>query len=692
MSDNDDQKSESGLVFDLDLKDNDLISMIKKPLQESESYWNNTFKLEAVRKANMKMWMPNHWQDKEYYDYQEDYLYQDPRIFTSVETVVSIINARIPQPEVMPAQDTLISINAAKDIQRGLYAYVRKYRVLDYFKLSARNLLIKRIGFIKLRFDKTKGEHGEIVTEHVSPEDIIVDENAKFGDVPRFIAQKIRDKTVEELISMFPENENAILEMAGVSRRDGKGNLVAYKTQLAKKKTIYEVWLTYQVKGETVGATVWVDDQFQTVLGKMKNPNYNYEEDGESLSNLLDFPEPPFIPINYLNLGDSYIDQTSLIEQASSLQKTLDRRGFQIMENAEQSGSGLIFNTQMITKADIGKLTGSPDERIGVKGDVRAAMTRIPTPPLPQYVIEDKIDARNEIDNVFATHDVSRGEESGNKTLGQDMMQRDQDYTRMDDIARALERQASLYYRYLVQMMKVYYTEDHWFKMTGEDGQFDFVVMREDLIEDGVDISVEAGTMLPIDKSSQQKWVGDLMTAGLLDPLTIYEVAAGGDLPSPKKMLERFMNYTTDPMGFINKTREDDVSREAFLDIQIMIRQEVPAPRKEYAGTYFNFINEYMTTGDFENQSEMVKSIFIEHMNYARSVANKQLTMWMNRMPTEEEVEVQNQKAIVEAQDAAAMTEASAASAQPPTQGGEQPPAVAQPPAGGDQSAPIPPM
>lgn len=656
-------KADTGTVFDLTASDGDMLDMIRKPYRDSSNYWNNVFGLKKTREDNLKLWKPEYWKNKDYYDYQESSLYQDNRIFTSVETAVSILNARVPQPEVMPAQGTTISIQMAKDLQDSLYSYVKKYRVLDLFRISTRSLILKRAGYIKLRFDATRGKDGEIVSEFISPELIVVDENARYGDIPRFISHKIPDKTVAELIEMYPESEVQILEMIGVNRKNKNGQLAPYKSQLAKKVDIVETWLTYQEEGETKGSVVIHDEDCTTIIGKMRNPNFNYDDEVGSVGNLFDFPEPPFIPINHLNLGDSYIDDTSLVEQAAPLQKILNRRGFQIMENAEQSGSGLIFNTAMIDKAEVAQLTGSPDERIGVKGDVRSAVARIAPPLLPNYVIEDKVDARNEIDNIFATHDVSRGERSKNMTLGQDMMQQQSDYTRMDDIARAVERMASMYYRYLSQMMKVFYTEEHWFKVTGEDGQFDFLVMKQDFIEDGIDVSVEAGSMMPLNKSSQQQWVSILMKSGLLDPLTVYEVAAGGDLPSPKKMLERFMSYTTDPMGFIGKVKEDDVSREAFIDIQVMLRKKAPEPRDEYTPTYFNFMNRYMTTGEFDAQPEIVKQLFVAQLTYAKGVANRQLKMFMSQMPTEEEMQAANAKSIEQAQQEAEMNQSQAKAA-----------------------------
>jgi len=638
-----------GSIFDLDLPDDDLLKLIKEPIISSEAYWDTTVGLKRIREENMNLWTPNHWKNQQVYDYQEANLYQDNRIFVSVETTISILNARVPSADVMPAQDTMVAEQAAKSLSKTLYAHSDKYRALDIFRIASRNLLLKRIGYLKLRWDPTANKIGDIIPEPIPPEDVIVDKDAKWGDVPRFVAQRIKDKTLEELISMFPNAKENILKMGGINRLDGKGNRVAYKSQLARKKTIFEVWFAHQDKGEYRSSVAWVDEDFQIVLEKTKNPNWNYEEEEGFVGNFLDRPIPPFIPINYLNDGTSYIDQTSMVEQAAPLQRILDRRGFQIMENADQAGGGLVFNTMMIEKSDIARLVGSPDERIGVKGSVRDAITRVAPPPLPSYVIEDKYDARKEIDTIFATHEVTRGERSGNKTLGQDQMQRDQNYTRMDDISRAVERSATLYYRYLVQMMKVYYTEEHYFRYTGEDGQFEYLVMRADLIEDGMDVRVEAGSMQPINKERQLLAVKDLVQYNLIDPLSIYEVISGGTLPNPKKMLERYLLFNTDPVGYLGKIKEDEFSREAFMDIQVLNRATIPKPRDEYAPTYINFMNNYMVTGDFIKQPDIVKQMYVQHMQLVMAQAQQQLIAAQTQAPTQDDMDASNQKALAQA-------------------------------------------
>lgn len=687
--------SEEPVIFDLNIEDKDILKLIRKPIEDSESYWENEFGLRAVREANVDLWLPNHWKNKDVYDYQEEYLYQDNRIFTSVETICSVVNSRIAQPEVMPGQPTPLSRQMAMDTQKAIFAHSEKYQVADIFRIGTRNLLLKRISWIKLRFDPAVGEFGDIVPEHILPEDMVVDKDAKWNDSPRFIAQKIKNKTGEDLIAMFGnESKQKIYALLGVERRDSKGDLVAYKTQLGQKRNLWEVWFKYyDAEKEMYGSGVaWVDTNYQHVLGKMRNPNWNYDDENLEgyASNFLDTPEPPFYQSNYLNDGSSYIDLTSMVEQAAALQKILDRRGFQIMENADQAGSGLIFNTQMIGKDDIAKLTGSPDERIGVKGDVNKAVMRVAPPPLPSYVIQDKQDARMEIDNIFATHDISRGETSANKTLGQDKMQQAQDYTRMDDIARAIERQAHKYYRGLAQMMKVHYTEEHWFWANGEDGQLDHVMMKNDMIQDGSDITVTAGSTLPPDKKSQMDFASVLAPLGMIDPLSLYEVGSGGMLPSPKKMMERLVKWKTDPLSFSNDLLTDEIDRGAVADIQILLRMQKPQPRGEISPEYLEFMNKYMTaSGEFMKQPDEVKANFADWMRECQATADRQMELMRTQLPSPQEMMAANQEAIkqkqvedqlmggVDAQGAPAPGGDPAAGGQPPQGGGAPMPDLA---------------
>lgn len=640
----------SPVVFDMKIKDDDILSLIKKPIAESETYWNEKFGLAKVREGNMKLWLPKHNVDKNVYDYQEENLYEEPRIFVSTESLCAIVNSRIPMPSVAPAQDTETSVMLADDVRRSMFAYATKYQVQDIFRVATRNLVLKRAAYIKMRFDESVGKDGEIVSEIVMPEDIIVDKNAKWGEIPKFIAQRITDKTYEELLAYFPEAEQKIYELAGCNRRDSKGDLVAYKSQLAVKRTIFEVWIKYYDEGKYKSGVVWTDDNFNFVLGKMENPNWNYGGAKDVSMNVLDNPEPPFIPFNLFNDGSSYIDLTSLPEQAAAMQRIVDKRGFQIMNYADQASGGMVYNTQMITKAEIAQLSGDPTEAVGVNGPVTAAVTRIQAAPLPNYVFEDKIDARQQVDDIFGTHDVSRGKESGNRTLGQDKLQIGQDYTRIDDISRAILRSSVKYYRYLAQMMKVYYKKEHWFKLMGEDGQYDFVMMKSDLIEDGIDITVEEGSNMPLNHGEQLEFIVNLSNLGLVDPLTIYEVGAGSPMPSPKKMLERLMQFKTDPIGFAGLAGKEETERHAMADIMVLNAGELPELRNDITPEYLNYFTKYMMSPDYKDalkRKPEIKQLYAAYLAEVQKIAQTQMEQYMSQMPTQEELDNQ---AVKEAQ------------------------------------------
>lgn len=623
------------VVFNLQLDDNELLTLVHKPITDSEDYWQNTFGLKKVRSSNLNLWLPNHWKDKDVYDYQDDYLYQDPRIFVSVETICATVNSRIPSPEVMPAQDGVISQQLASDLQKVCYAHSEQYRINDLFAIATRSHLLKREGYIKLRYDPSVGEYGDVVPEFLPPEDVVIDMDARFGEVPRFVALKLRNRTAEELLTLFKDNQQAVKQLMGIAQ-----NAKPSPEELGKKYNIWEVWFRYYDpdKESYGGGLAWVDDKFQYVLGKMRNPNWNYEDEYSkgTCSNLLDNPEPPIFGINSLNDGSSYIDLTSLVEQAASLQRILDKRGFQIVENADMAGSGFIFNTNMIKKEDVAKLIGAPDERVGVKGNVTQAIMRIPTPQLANYVVEDKLDARSEIADIFATHDITRGAQSQSKTLGQDVLQQNQDNSRMGAEAKAIERLATKYYRYLVQMFKVYYRDEHWFKAVGEDGQFDRIMMKGDRIEDGVDIRVEAGSTMPVNKESQLQFVTELAPLGLVDPLTLYEVGAGVALPSPKKMLERLLQFRTDPMGFMGKVQDDEFDRDAFMDIQLLLAAQMPQIRDEISPEYLDFFNKYMTSGTYIQQPDNIKAIFNVWLAKCQLQGQAQLAALMTQAPQQQ--------------------------------------------------------
>jgi hypothetical protein len=617
-----------GDVFDLALKDSEILALTNKMVADSEAYWNS-INLPEIRKKNLDYWKGNQVDKDRLYAHQVPYV--NNRIFPSIDTILSTVNAQMPHPEVFPDQKTQTSTLLAKDIEKGLLAYCENNRVDITFQYATFHLLTERIGWIKLRFDEGIGKHGEIVTEYVLPEDIIVDKDAKPGTNPRFIAQNLTD-SLDDLIDKFPEKAEDIKKHFGIIR--------GTKGQLGKMVGYKEIWFTYRDKGKAQEGVFWKVDNL--ILGKMRNPNWNYKGSNEFKHNFLQAPLKPFINLNYLNSGRTFIDDTSAVEQAIPMQDVLNKRGRQIVENADQANSGWVISSEAMTADNAAQLIGDPNEKVLVSAaDVRTAVNRMGAPALPAYVIEDKLDARQEVDNVFATHNVTRGAESGNKTLGQDQIQVSQDINRQNRITKAIEDAADRYYKYLLQMMKVFYTDDHWFMINGSNGQFDNVVLRNDIIKDGNDVRVKSGSSLPLDKEAEKNLYMTLANKGLIDPLTLMEELGVQD---PEDKLERLVMWSLDPASLISKIDRDKWDRDAFMDIQILNRDVVAPPTEEVTEEHLAYHNEYLKSGAYRNQKNSVKEKHVNHITLEAEELRRTLLLEETQMPTNEEVEASNAK------------------------------------------------
>lgn len=649
-------------LFDLDLTDAAVNDLLEKRIDEAEKHWYDAknWNLKAVYKNNKNMWLPNHLKDQEMYNHEV--AYQDPRIFVATETLISQANARVANPEVTPGSESVASHQLGKDLQTVMLAWCREHNMKLMQRQVTRGVLINRHAYLYLWYDANYGTNGDVCAEYVSGEDVLVDPHAKMGQNPRFFIRNMK-KSIQELIIEFPAKEQAILDEFKIKRgtRQQLGQVVGYRM----------AWFTYYDQDDKpCEGIAWKLNKL--VLGKMKNPNWN-----ETGKNFLQVPLKPFIPMNFLNLGDSYIDDTSLIEQAAAAQRLLDKRGKQAAEITDQASGGLIFNSQMIKKKEGIKLTGHPKEKIFVDGDVRSAVVRLAPADISPGIIADKEDARSSIDNTFGTHAPTRGETSGNKTLGQDQLQNQQDLTRNDELIRAIDQFFHDFFNYLAQMFTVYFTDDHWFSGVGEDGQFDRIAMNADKIEDGCSVYVEPGSTLPIDKAAMRDTGLALAKMQLTDPLSLFEDLG---LPNPTKRFNRLVQWLTDPKSMIQDLDDENFDRMAFMDMQILIAGETPKIRNEITDRYVGYFTSFIKSGDFTDLDTKTQKAITTFLQKEVDVLKAKLALEETTLPTPQEMQTGNQQAVDQAQQQGAI-----ASATP-----QDPAAAAMASAGGQGGAPAP--
>jgi len=599
----------------LGLDDEKIAEIISSRISDSEAYWDTELDLKKKREQNEKVWLDSREYVTDLYDFQIEY--RNNRIFTAIETLIPLVTSQILEPVVTEANDTDSSRELAGYVKNVLLAQYEDLYIKDKLAMVARHLLMgMRLGVMKYYWDGMIGRvkddgsrSGGIAVEALRPTRVVIEQKTplkKSEDVP--LIGEYQAATIEELALKFPDKSDDIKRLFSATHDN---QTPALSTQVG----YIELWFSYfDSKGNKKEGVTWKYKEL--VLDKMKNPHYNYDEyskDEEGnlvYNNFFDRPMKPYIFFNHLNAGRFLIDDTSLTEQALSQQDILYKRGHQIDVNADQANSGLIFDSDKIDEEDVAKLIGDPDEKVMVGGDVTRAASRLPRNELSEFVIRDKNDARQEIDNIFGTNAPLRGEQSGAKTLGQEIIAQRSNMSRTQTLVDSLETGGGKLYRGITQMMKVFWDEPTMVKYTGPDGYTAFMEFSNDKIEDGVAIRVKAGTLLPKDEVAERNET--VQAISILDPLSIAE---GLGKRNPKEFAKRIIYYNFSMDRYLEEilgVGPDSIDRDAVNDISLVSRgREIPIrenPTKEYLDTYASFLDSNI----FQELSPDIKQRHIE--------------------------------------------------------------------------------
>lgn len=557
----------------LDIPDREIIQNLDYRINESRDYWDDAkgFDLKNTRNENTRYFLGKI-DEKGLYKHQKPY--KENQIFLGEESVTSYLTAQQADPLVIPASKKERSKLFAGDLEKAIKSHGEEVVDLEQIiELTARNIRLKRLGVIKFHYDKNYGEKGEIISESINPEHIILDKNTTLGSNPGFVCHVLK-KTAEELLSEYPQKADEIRKKLGILRKTPK--------QMSQELAIREVWVTYYKNNKPVEGVVWYFEDL--VLEKDRNPNWLYASEKK---NLLKFPKKPFIFGNLVNLGDHLIDDTTPVEQAIEQQKILNRRGRQIMENADKANGLLIISTDSgLTKDDAQNLTGDPNQKLVIKTngmDVKQLVSQIEAQALPNYVINDKLDARMQVGNLLGAPTDFTGSQAddGDPTLGEVMVKKNQSAGIQDKMVRAVTRMLKEYYRYLVQMMIVWYDEDHSFVHDAGDGEFDYITLNRGLIEEG--IRVKAGKPQNPDNARVEAITLKLLEQKGISLLDAYKLLK---LPNPQQLYDNWAKANADPMSLAREVNGQIDDAEAYVIYEdIMAGKKVDAkenPTKEY--------------------------------------------------------------------------------------------------------------
>jgi hypothetical protein len=513
----------------LDMPDEELVELS----DAWEKKWNDYYPtLKKIEEKN-----ENYWKGKHFANQDEENAIVDNLIFESLETFLPIATKQNPEP-VVTADNTPEGEALASKVSKMLIYQADTNRLKLRLKRVVRFWSMYRRGVMKMAWSMKKHDIKPIV---LRPQRLILDPDGIIDDDMTYDGEYIGENKKEkasDLIARFPSK---------------KAYIEAYVNEKLGTRVPYQEWHTDEYSFWKLG---------KEILGKMKNPNWNWPEDKKETDeygnetvvtvpgrNHFSSPQKPYIFLSIFNLGIHPHDDTSLIEQNIANQDIINKRNRQIDENVDDMNGGWVFS------GDSGLTQGQATEAVQAlreggaiwipTGSPEAVVSKKMGTPLPGDVYNQLIDVRNELRNIFGTRGSTPQGTSSEPTVRGKMIVREQDSSRIGGgISEYLEQFADQTFNWMVQMFYVHYDEKHIGSIIGKDSATEFVELINSELDRKLMVSVKEGSMIPKDSLTKANQATDLSTAGLMDPITLYDKL---DYPNPYETAERLFMYKNAP-------------------------------------------------------------------------------------------------------------------------------------------------
>jgi len=630
-------------ILSLKLDDDILVAEIDKNIEEAKKTWKE--KTSEKGDKNFAYYLG---EEKVKLGSDQDTRIVENIIFRNTETIIPIITSSTPEPRIFHPNKKFAE-KLAK-ILKMKWEVIDK--MLEKSRISIRRNFFWYLGVMKCRYDN---DEQEVIWETVKNDHVIVDPKGKF------VAQIVDDLTLEEVIKIYPKNKKELLKSVGATEND---------------KKLLGGTLTF-IEYHTPEFTVW--KYRNIILDKQKNPNWDWgetetvDEMGEVVTeqfNILKKPTMPYIFLKTFNVNEEIYGDTSLIEQAIPLQDLINKRKRQINENAEEANGSLIGSGDFISKDQFATIKGLPRERIWVeKGDARAAITRIAGNPMQGYVQDDFVMTKSEIDNIMGTHSTTRGAGSQSDTATEAVMEKQQDYGRIDDLVKSYEDFCEDYFNMTLQMMIIHYEDDHLIPLEQED---DVTISRDLLTTELSKVykykenelrggkyeetykfvkpicMVKRGSTLPTDDVSRMNNAINLWGAGGIDPLSLYEELNNSN---PEMRAKRLFLWQQSPQTLFPElaaaitgqggSPQENYTEGMIKDTEAIQNGEEPPVNRELqdpqtAQAHIQGHSAYMDSDEFNKLDDGQKQLYLNHVKAEIAFIKQQKAGVTEEAPMEE--------------------------------------------------------
>jgi len=502
----------------LETKDEDLVKAKKQWLDTYRQYYSS---IQERQKNNLEFWKGKAYNPN---SRNAEIPAIDNVIFEAIETITPMATRQRPDV-IVEADGTTSGENFAKIIRKMMTKHAQRYHLEIRLKRASKYWFFYLLGVVQLGWDSTKDD---ITYEALRPDTLILDPNGYMDDGLEFTGTyvgKILFKTAGALKEKFPKKKKEIDLKSG--KNDGK--IIEYHE-----------WWTNEMFFYTMD---------EVVLSKGQNPHWNYPIEGMPFKrNHFNHPKMPFCFLSIFNLGDQPHDNTSLIEQNLAKQEMISKRIRQIDKNCDEANGGHLFGSSSgLTTAQVKTVVNSlrRGDAALLPGNPRDAYIRTQGQALQPDVFSNLVDMRNQIMNSFGVRGTTAQGIVNEETVGGKVMIREQDASRIGGgIAKFIEIFSEHIYNQLLQMIFVYYEDNHVQRLVGvEDNQAYKTLLKETVAID-LTINVKDGSMIPKDPVSKMNQSMGLAQMGLIDPETLFEAL---EMPDPHGNLEKLFMWQTAP-------------------------------------------------------------------------------------------------------------------------------------------------
>jgi hypothetical protein len=293
---------------------------------------------------------------------------------------------------------------------------------------------------------------------------------------------------------------------------------------------------------------------------------------------------------------------SSITEQLRGPQVELNKVRSQIAENGQRIGNPSILKDRL---ANV-EYSGVPGEEIQYDSTTPNSVPQFLQPPeMPVYVREQLQTIQQSMQEISGQHEVSSSQVPAGVTAASAInLLLEQDDTRMGPAILDMETQLSEAGARILKMVAQYYTEERTMQLAGEDGDYDFVGFKGEMLRNNVNIEVQAGSMQPVSKAAKQ--------AGIRDTLTLF---IQNGMPLDPRSLRKMVRdlEVGDVEGLFGNIAVD--IRQVKREIRYMY-QGIPIPINDYDNDdiHISELEDEMKSARYFRQPQNIKAIFEAHL------------------------------------------------------------------------------